>query len=271
MGDRIDVRSADGVSLAVWVDGVGPPLVMVHGAMSDHTSDSALASELGRHFTTYAMDRRGRGGSGDSGPYSIDREFADVAAVVDAAATHAGGTVVVWAHSFGADCAMGGADLSSTISHLILYEPGLGMTYPAGSVEAVEAALAAGDLEGAAVALLVRVVEMNEEEVATLRASNTWQTRLELVPTVSRELIAESGWTYRPGQFAGITAAALLLAGSESPPAQAAATRAAASAIRGAEIRILPGHSHIAHRTHPERVAGIVREFAASLFPPVST
>ena len=72
---RFDVRSADGTSIAVWVEGEGPALVMVHGSMQDHTVSAALVGELHSDLTAYAMDRRGFGASGDHEAYSLAREF----------------------------------------------------------------------------------------------------------------------------------------------------------------------------------------------------
>jgi pimeloyl-ACP methyl ester carboxylesterase len=86
---RLDVQSADGTSLAVWVEGRGPPLVLVHGSLCDHTRFDPLVAELRGGATTFAMDRRGFGASGDAAGYSIEREFEDVAAVVDAVAARA--------------------------------------------------------------------------------------------------------------------------------------------------------------------------------------
>jgi hypothetical protein len=59
--ERFNVQSADGTSIAVWADGNGPPLVMVHGALNDHTTDRPFIDELRGTVTTFAMDRRGRG------------------------------------------------------------------------------------------------------------------------------------------------------------------------------------------------------------------
>jgi pimeloyl-ACP methyl ester carboxylesterase len=130
---RFDVRSTDGTSLAIWVDGGGPPLVLVHGSLIDHTTFDPLVDELRNGVTTFAMDRRGFGASGDAVGYAIEREFEDVAAVVEAVAARTGGPVGLWGHSYGAGCAMGGAALTNNVHHLVLYEPGLGIPYPAGS------------------------------------------------------------------------------------------------------------------------------------------
>jgi pimeloyl-ACP methyl ester carboxylesterase len=97
---RLEVRSADGTPLAVWVEGEGPPLVLVHGSMCDHTAFDPLVAELGTTMTTFAMDRRGFGASGDAAGYALEREFEDVAAVVEAVAARAGGPVALWGHSY---------------------------------------------------------------------------------------------------------------------------------------------------------------------------
>lgn len=265
--ERFDVRSTDGTSIAVWADGDGPPLVVVHGGLNDHTTDRPFIDELRGGVTTFAIDRRGRGASGDGPDYAIEREFEDIAAVVDAVAARTGQAVSVWGHSYGADCAMGAAARTDNAARLVLYEPGLGY---AGSdavtaaLAAVETAIAAGDLEGALFTTLRDIIELTEEEIAVVRATPGWSARLAAVPRLPREVRAEIEWSYQPGQFDTVTAQTLLIAGAESPPAQQQATQRAAAAIPGALVRTLEGHSHIAHRVDPAMVAAIVHEFVTS-------
>lgn len=133
--------------------------------MNDHTTFEPLVSELREDVTTFSMDRRGFGASADATHYAIEREFEDVAAVVDAVAQRTGGPVPLWGHSFGAGCAMGGAALTDNVRRLVLYEPGLGLRYPEGSIEAIERAVAAGDWESAMVAVYGGILEMGEEEI----------------------------------------------------------------------------------------------------------
>ena len=203
---RLDARSADGTPLAVWVEGEGPPLVLVHGSMCDHTASDPLVAELRATMTTFAVDRRGFGASGDAAGYTLEREFEDVAAVVEAVAARAGGPLALWGHSYGAGCAMGGAALTGAVGRLVLYEPGLSIPYPAGSIEEVEAALAAGDAETALLLVLVGIVGMSHEVIASLRSGPRWPTMLASAPTVPRECRAEDGWTYRPGALDGVSA-----------------------------------------------------------------
>lgn len=261
MIDSFAVRSIDGTPLRVWVGGTGPPIVLVHGSFTDHTAWAVPSTHLQKHFTTFAMDRRGFGASGDGSEYSIEREFEDVSTVVGAVAASSGRPVVLWGHSYGANCAMGGASLSSDVQHLILYEPSLGIAYPEGVIESAEVALAAGDRETAVTRMLFDVLGMSSAEIGAMRSSPRWPLILAGAHTAPRECRVEHGWEYGPGQFAGIQAPTLLLSGSESPDSVMAATRSAAEAIPDSRIHVLDGHGHFAHRTDPDMVVAVIRDF----------
>lgn len=263
-GDSFQVYSSDGIRLRVWVGGDGPPIVLVHGSFADHRAWAVPVGELNRHFTTFAMDRRGFGGSSDGAEYSIRRDFEDVSAVVAAAAARSGQPVVLWGHSYGANCAMGGANISHDVRHLILYEPSLGLKYPAGAIAEAEAALAVGDREKAVARMLFDVLDMSQEEIDALRSSTRWPQILAGVHTAPRECRVEEAWEYVSGQFDEIDAPTLLLSGSESPASVREATHRAASAISSARICELEGQGHFAHRTEPAMVVSIIRDFLSA-------
>jgi len=137
------VTSRDGTPIAFWRSGHGPPLLLVHGATADHTTTwRFVLSALEDRFTVCAMDRRGRGGSGDSPTYELAREAEDVAAVVDAL----GQPVNLLGHSYGALCAIEGALCTAGVQRLVLYEgvPLRGANlYPPGVIERLEIMLEA--------------------------------------------------------------------------------------------------------------------------------
>lgn len=94
-----------------------------------------------------------------------------------------------------------------------------------------------------------------------MRASPRWPVLLAAGPTVPRECRVEDGWAYRPGCFDRMSAPALLLSGSGSPPALIEATHRAAAAVPGARVQRLEGHAHLAHKADPGMIAGIIRQF----------
>ena len=97
----------------MWVEGTGPALVLVHGSIADHTTFEPFVAVLHEHLTTFSMNRRDFGASGDTADYDIERDFEDIAAVMTAVAALTGGPVSVWGHSYGANYAMGGAALTT--------------------------------------------------------------------------------------------------------------------------------------------------------------
>jgi len=261
---RFDVRSRDGTPLAVWIEGSGPALVMVHGSIADHTTFDPFVEVLRENLTTFSIDRRGFGASGDGDVYAIERDFEDIAALVDTVAACTSGPVALWGHSYGANCAMGAAARTGNIHHLVLYEPSLGFAYPPGSIDAIEAAVARGHREEAIIAVLRDLLEMTEDEVDALRSGPLWPVRLAAAHTVPRECRVEDGWAYAPGQFDGITAPTLVLTGSESVTELTRATHQAAAALPNSQIRVLDGHGHFAHKTDPAMVDALIRDFISS-------
>jgi pimeloyl-ACP methyl ester carboxylesterase len=96
--------------------------VLVHGASADHTRWRPLLPYLEPYVTVHALDRRGRGASGDAPEYRLEREYQDVAAVVDTVAPAAGQPVSVYGHSHGGIVAFGAAAMTTNVRRLVLYE-----------------------------------------------------------------------------------------------------------------------------------------------------
>src|SRR5580693_1413129 len=116
------LSSPDGTTIAYDKQGEGPALILVDGALTVHSSGSGseLAKLLAPHFTVYGFDRRGRGESGDTLPYAVDREIDDIEALID----RAGGSAFLYGHSSGGPLAMRAAiRLSSKVSKIAMYEP----------------------------------------------------------------------------------------------------------------------------------------------------
>jgi pimeloyl-ACP methyl ester carboxylesterase len=255
------ITSRDGTRIAYWRSGEGPPLVLVHGATADHTTTwRFVLPEFERRFTVHAMDRRGRGGSGDSPMYELQREAEDVAAVIDSI----GEPVSLLGHSFGALCAVEAALLTANLRRLILYEgvPLRGADlYRPGLVDRLEAIGEAGDMEGVLVAMFRELVEMPPEELENLRAQrDAWAVRLKNVPTLPRELGAEERYVFAPERFRQMRTPTLLLVGEDSPPRELENATSIAEALPDARVVALKGQQHTAMYTAPEIfVSEIVR------------
>src|SRR5689334_20154439 len=113
------VRSHDGTAIAFDKVGDGQPIIVVGGATSDRQAALPLAALLAPDFTAIAYDRRGRGDSGDTAPYAVEREIEDIAALIDAT----GGSAFVLGHSSGAVLAIRAAAAGLNIKKLAVYEP----------------------------------------------------------------------------------------------------------------------------------------------------
>jgi pimeloyl-ACP methyl ester carboxylesterase len=114
--------SRDGTEIGYWTSGRGPPLLLVHGGLGDHTRWDVLRPHLVPHFTVHAVHLRGRGPSADAADYDLAREYEDIAAVVDAIAADSGSSVDVYCSSYGGLCTFGAVRLTSNIGKLVLYE-----------------------------------------------------------------------------------------------------------------------------------------------------
>ena len=254
------VESRDGTEIAVWSSGQGPPLVLVHGAVADHTRWRPLLPHLEPHVTVHAMDRRGRGASGDAPGYAIEREFEDVAAVVDAVAEASGSAADLYGHSFGGLCAFGGATLTAGIGRLVLYEgwppaDARARELPPGVGGRLDALLAEGDHDAVVETLFREVVLMPEAEITALRAQPAWPARVAAAPTIVRELRAIPQVPFDPGQAARIAVPTLLLTGSDSDDPFAADLATVAAALPDARIGVLDGQRHVADILAPELFA----------------
>src|SRR5215213_8547814 len=122
------VTSKDGTSIAYDRQGSGPAVILVGGGLVDPLTGRAgrwenapLAAELAGRFTVYNYDRRGRGGSGDTLPYAVDREVEDLEALIE----EAGGSASVFGYSSGAVLSLRAAASGLAIPRLALYEPPL--------------------------------------------------------------------------------------------------------------------------------------------------
>jgi pimeloyl-ACP methyl ester carboxylesterase len=231
---------------------------MVHGAGSGRWGFDLVRPLLEPRFTVWAVDRRGRGDSGDGDGYSVERECEDVAAVV----REAGEGALLFGHSYGALVSAGAAGRLDGLERLVLYEPPMGgVLADVAWSERFEAHLAAGDPDAAVRLFLHDVGGYSHVEIDVMEGTPAWQERLAVAPTVPRELHAERALATGALGLERLDLACLLLVGSESPAWARRSTEAFAAAIPGAEVRTLEGHGHGAAVSGPALLADEIGRF----------
>jgi pimeloyl-ACP methyl ester carboxylesterase len=257
--------SADGTSIAWFRSGGGPPVVLVHGATADHTAWRTTGPLLGKSHTVYAIDRRGRGASGDTAPYAIAREYEDVAAIVAAVAAMEGSPVDVVGHSFGGRVGLGAALLAPQLRRLVVYEgapaPGGRSFHGDAAMARLEALAAADDREGLLTYFLAEVVGMTPDELAAYRVAPTWPARVEAAPTIVREMWAEATEEAGPERYAGIRNPVLQVVGGESGALFTDGTWALDRLLPNGRVVVIEGARHAAHHSHPGQFVEVVRDF----------
>jgi pimeloyl-ACP methyl ester carboxylesterase len=255
------LRSKDGTRIAYRRSGQGPPLVLVHGTAGDHTRWLPILPRLEERFTVIAVDRRGRGGSGDAEPYAIEREFDDVAAVVDAI----GAPVALLGHSYGAVCALEASVLTGGLRALLLYEPPVPVgtpLYPPGLAERLEGMLALGEREAVVTTFMREVPRLPETEIALLQGLPSWPGRVAAAHTIPREIRFVERYRFEPARVAALRVPTVLFLGGDSPPVFRDATEVVRAAIPASRLVVFPGQQHTAMNTDPEM---FVREVFAAL------
>ena len=258
------VVSGDGTPIACFLDGVGPALVMIHGMTFDHaTAWSRLTPLLSDRFELCAIDRRGRGASGDGPAYSFEREIYDVLSV----ASSFDGPVTLFGHSFGATIAMEAAPLLGNLRALVLYEPSISSfdPWPQGSIARMEQLLATGERAELLRVFFCDVMGLESRTFAALRAMRSWPARIESAHTIPREARADDEYVFDPGKFTSLRVPTLVIAGSESPVGFGPAARAVHAAIPNSQLVVLEGQGHDAAITAPAVLAEAIQDFMGAL------
>jgi pimeloyl-ACP methyl ester carboxylesterase len=248
------VESADGTPIAYRASGRGDPVVFVHGSATSSADWVFVSPLLQDEFTVVAMDRRGRGESGDAPGYAMDREAEDILAVLEAVDAE-----LLVGHSYGGLCSILAADRTDRLRRFVLYEPPIGIR--ADRLGQLEELVAAGQLD-LALATFLHAAGVPEEQVEAIRSSLAWPVLLDAVPALPREMRAGSAWRHPAGP---IDVPTLYLLGSET---QSRAYLEGLDDLKAvfSELRseVIPGQQHIAHvlatQAFAELITGFLKE-----------
>ena len=249
------VISKDGTPIAFDQSGQGPAIILVGGASSTRLAAASLTAALAPHFTVFAYDRRGRGASGDTAPYAVEREVEDIDALIN----EAGGKAFVFGHSSGAVLALEAARLLPTkITKLALYEPPFiidDSRHPAPEDAAAHITeLVSAGRRGEAVEYFMTIVGMPAEMVAQMRQSPMWPGLEELAHTLAYDVTiigdTQSGDPLSLRKWAGVTVPTLVMDGSvflgreEGHAFMRHGAQELANILPDAQHRILEGQDH---------------------------
>jgi alpha-beta hydrolase superfamily lysophospholipase len=264
------VTSADGTRIGYDRTGSGDPLVLVGGAFSyrRYPGQVKLAGLLAEHFTVYNYDRRGRGDSGDTAPYAVDREIEDLAAVIAAA----GGQADVWGLSSGAMLALRSAAAGLPIRRMALQEPPLVVQPgdrqpPAGLDQRVAGLVQAGQRGDAVRCFMVDGMGAPAFVPRLLRLMpGAWRQLTAVAHTLPYDLQLMDGYQAgRPlpaGQWAAVTIPVLVMCGTEkeSPAWFGHAATAVAAALPNGQLTVRRGLGHT-KKLDAQTIASTLTEF----------
>ena len=257
------VRSKDGTSVAYDRTGEGPPVIFVDGALSTRASKANLARLLADRFTVYSYDRRGRGDSGDTQPYAVQREIEDIDTLIDAA----GGSAFLYGHSSGGCLALDAAvGLGRKVRKLAIYEA------PYNDDPAAQRAwgeyltrltdLLASGRRGDAVAMFMALVGTPSAQIEAMRQAPFWAGMEAIAPTLAYDHTGIMGklGSIPTERAARVRVPTLVMSGTRGLSFMLETARTLSGTIPGAELRMLDGQSH---DVHAEVLAPVLAEFFA--------
>jgi pimeloyl-ACP methyl ester carboxylesterase len=261
------ITSKDGTSIAFEKLGNGPAVILVDGALCYRRLGpmAAIARELASGFTVFTYDRRGRGESGDTAPYSVQREVDDVEALIDVA----GGSAFIYGASSGAALALAAASRLEGVRKLALYEAPFivdGSHAPqAEDYPSKMNGFIAADQRGNAVRLFMKAVGVPAIVVAMMPLMPQWSKLKAAAHTLPYDAAimgdTRSGKPLPTERWAAVTMPALVGIGGKSPLSMRNAMRALANVLPNAQLRVLDRETHI---VKTKAIAPLLAEFFSS-------
>jgi pimeloyl-ACP methyl ester carboxylesterase len=255
------VTSKDGTSIGFDRRGQGPPVVLVCGGSVDRMSNAGVAAQLASDFTVLNYDRRGRGDSGDTPPYAVEREIEDLGAVIEAA----GGAAGVYGTSSGAALVLEAAAAGLPITKAALWEPPYiedpNLRPPADQVEQYGRMLSEGRRGDAVEFFMTKVVRLPAEFAEQARTQPWWQATEAIAHTLPYDATIMGDYSIPLDKAARIQAPTVILVGGASFPFMRQTAEALAKALPRGETRTLEGQEH---DVAPEVMASALAEFFAA-------
>jgi pimeloyl-ACP methyl ester carboxylesterase len=238
------VTSRDGTQIAFDRVGDGPAVVIIGSGPTDHWAAADVAAQLAAHFTVITYDRRGRGESGDTAPYSLDREYEDLAALIDAA----GGSARIYGTSGGGFLGLEAAARGLPISKLAVWEPPYVIddtrpAVPPDYKQQLDEMLAAGRHGDMVELFLTKAALVPAEFIAGMRQGPFWPSMEAVAPALVYDAILAGDFSIPTDRLVAVKVPTLVIDGATTTWLTNAADRLAV-AIPGSRRRTLAGQPH---------------------------
>lgn len=257
------VRSQDGTDIAYALAGAGPPVVLVSGPLSDRSASVPLAEQLGDTFTVVTYDRRGRGASGDTDPYEMQREVEDLQAVIWALGAPAG----IYGFSTGATLALKAAVGASGIAGLALHEPALALNdgewAPTDLPEWLSRLIAAGR-PGDAVTLFRLHAGLSARALPMVHAQPCWSTLLQMAQACVYDAALMRAGSFPVDDLSAVMAPALVMNGADTWTTQQWCGQLVADALPRGSHTLVSGTDDL----QPGAVAACLNRFFSACMAP---
>jgi len=257
------VTSKDGTTIVYDRLGEGPAVVLVCGGSVDRQSNAGLAEQLSKHFTVYNYERRGRGESGDTPPYAIEREIEDIEAVTD----KAGGSAFLYGISSGAVLALdAAAQMTNKVKKLAIYEPpfiieGTRPRPPADTASIYNKMVSEGRRGDAVEYFMTTVVGMPEEFAAQARSQPWWPWQEALAHTLAYDATVMGDYSLPEKTAASVKVPTLVITGGATFDWLRTSNQAFAKLLPNGRNEIIEGQSH---DVAPEALAPVLENFFGS-------
>ncbi len=261
------VTSKDGTAIAFDQLGQGSAVILVASALSDRSDTVKMAALLAEHFTVINYDRRGRGASGDTQPYAVEREVEDIEALIDAV----GGSAFLFGSSSGAVLALDAANrLDGRIKKLALYEPPFIIDdsrppMPNDLIDQITELVSAGRRGDAVKLFFSKGLGIPALFVTLMRFMPGWSKRTAMAHTLPYDLTimgdTQAGKPLPAKEWVSVSSPTLVLTGEKSEAFFHNSARALADVLPNAQHRILKGQHHGSVVMAPKDIASELVEF----------
>lgn len=257
------VTSKDGTAIAFDRSGKGPAIILVGGALADRSAGAPLAALLAPHLTVFTYDRRGKGDSGDTTPYAVEREVEDIDALIKAA----GGSAFVFGMSSGAVLALEAAARGLAITKLALYEPpfivdGGRAAMPKDFAARLTELVSSGRRGDALELYMTKAMGVPDQMLAQMRQAPMWAGMEKIAHTLVYEFMimgdTQSGNPSSLKRWAAVTIPTFVMDGGASPAWMHNAAQSLADILPHSARRTLEDQTHA---VDPAILARALEEF----------